>query len=186
MVSTARKTSVAPDTVDDLLVAVASGDRGAFRRLYAAASPFLFPICLKILRNRDAAGDAFQDAFFRIWQKAYLFDPAKGSAMAWMATLTRRAVFDRIEKSGSRDVPIDDLSEDVLHAGLEHLSDAAQPASALSRCLGLLDEKYARPILMAYFYGLTHEELSDKMKAPLGTVKSWINRGLSQLKECMG
>lgn len=173
------------DEAEDLLAAVGLGDREAFRRLYETSAATLFPICLRILRNRDAAADALQDAFFRIWQKAYLYDRAKGTAFAWMAMVTRRCTLDRLSPKDRALLPIEDVSEETLNAALG-VDQAPAVGGVLSRCLKLLDPKFRDPILMAYYYGLTHEELAEKIGSPLGTVKSWINRGLAQLKECMG
>jgi RNA polymerase sigma-70 factor (ECF subfamily) len=101
-------------TNEDFLVAVAGGDRAAFRQLYDATSPVLFSICLRMMRDRDGARDALQDVFFRIWQKAYLYDRSKGSAFAWMITLTRRSVLDRLATSRHAMLSLDDVDEEML------------------------------------------------------------------------
>jgi RNA polymerase sigma-70 factor, ECF subfamily len=168
-----------------LLAAVGLGDREAFRRLYELSAASLYPICLRILRNRDAAADALQDAFFRIWQKAYLFDRSKGSAFGWMASVTRRCTLDRLSPKERLHLPIEEVSEEALNDAIG-ADQGVSGGRVLTRCLKLLDAKFRGPILMAYYYGLTHEELADKMSAPLGTVKSWITRGLAKLKDCMG
>src|SRR5215207_678012 len=84
------------DDLGQVLRSVAKGDRAAFRLLYEEAGPTLFGICSRILRDRHAAEDAFQEAMLRIWQKSYLYDPAKGGAMNWMVTLVRRVALDRL------------------------------------------------------------------------------------------
>lgn len=174
------------ETNEDLLVAVAGGSRESFRRLYDATSPALFPICLRMLRDREAAKEAFQDAYFRIWQKAYLYDPAKGNALGWMVTITRRCVLDRLAKSRSDVVSFDDIDESLIIETSARLGTASIEGVGLKRCLDQLDEKHSRAILMAYFYGLTHEELAVKLDVPLGTAKSWVTRGLARLQDCMG
>ncbi len=174
----------APATNEDLLVAVANGDRAAFRELYDEAAPLLFSLSLRMLRDRDAAKEALQDIFFRIWQKAYLFDPAKGTALAWMTTLARRFLLDRIAATKRNLVSLDDLEEELVSTATSTLSGSFESVS-LKRCLERLDAKYKRAILMAYFYGLTHEELSETLRVPLGTAKSWVTRGIAQLQSCM-
>ena len=169
---------------EELLTAVASGDRGAFRQLYDATSARLFPICLKMLRDRDAAKDVFQDAFFRIWQKAYLFDRSKGSALAWMATITRRCTLARLSETARRTVSIDDLDVEQV-ANAASLLGGTLESVMLRQCLKQLDAKYSEVILLAYFYGLTHEELAANLNIPLGTAKSRLSRGLAQLYKLM-
>jgi RNA polymerase sigma-70 factor, ECF subfamily len=171
---------------EDMLVAVAAGNRDAFRRLYDATSSAIFPICLRMLRNRDSAKEACQDAFFRIWQKAHLYDPEKGSALAWMVTVTRRCVLDRLATTRSDVVSLDEIDESVIAGAPARLEAASVEGAGLKRCLEQLDEKHSRAVLMAYFYGLTHEELAAKLDVPLGTAKSWVTRGLARLQDCMG
>src|SRR5437660_11774618 len=84
------------DDLGQVLRSVAKGDRAAFRQLYEQAGPTLFGICSRILRDRNAAEDAFQEAMLRIWQKSYLYDPARGGAMTWMVTVVRRVALDRL------------------------------------------------------------------------------------------
>lgn len=179
-------TAKEPPSCDELLVAVANGHRDAFRSLYEATAPSLFPICVRMLRDRDAAKDSFQDAFFRIWQKAHLYDPAKGNALAWMATVTRRCVLDRLAKPRRNTVSLDDLDEELVANASSGLGAGSVESVALKKCLERLEEKYSRAVLMAYFFGLTHDELATKLSVPLGTAKSWVTRGLSQLQDCMG
>ncbi len=179
-----RAPDKAPATSEDLLVAVAGGDRAAFRELYDEAAPLLFSISLRMLRDRDAAKEALQDIFFRIWQKAYLFDPAKGAALAWMTTLARRSLLDRIAATKRNLVSLDEAEEELVSNAASTLSGSIERVG-LRRCLERLDAKYRRAILMAYVYGLTHEELSETLQVPLGTAKSWVTRGLAQLQSCM-
>lgn len=184
-----RGPRTAPDyhaTNEDLLIAVASGDRAAFRNLYDAAAPLLFSICLRMLRDRDAARDALQEVFFRIWQKAYLYDQAKGSALAWMTTITRRSVLDRLAATRRPMLSLDEIDEALVSQAPSALGRGSVEAVNLRRCLEQLNKKFSRAILMAYFYGLTHEELSTTLGVPLGTAKSWVNRGVAQLQRCMG
>jgi len=179
-----------PDRVvalnDDLLTAVAGGDKVAFRQLYDATAPSLFPICLKIVRDRDAAREVFQDAYFRIWQKAYLYDRQKGRALAWMATITRRCALDKLAESKVTAISLGNIDDELILSATAKLGGGSEESLSLKRCLEKLDEKYSRAILLAYFYGFTHEELSSQLNIPLGTAKSWVTRGLAQLQGCMG
>ncbi len=169
-----------------LLAAIARGEREALRRLYAAESHRLFGIALAILRDRAAAADAVQDAFLRVWDRAAGYDPARGEAGAWLAAITRHIALDHARARG-RETPTDDPGlgdaavEDDPAARLDDAADAAR----LRACLGLLEEKNRRSILLAFVDGLSHGQIAARLDMPLGTVKAWIRRGLLALRECL-
>jgi RNA polymerase sigma-70 factor, ECF subfamily len=171
-----------PDEIELLLNATAAGDRVAFAELYRRAGPKLFGITRRLMRRRELAEDVLQEAFVRIWQKAYLFDPGRGAAMAWLVTLVRRCALDSLRQrrgQGIETVAIEDAAAEFVAVSL------APGSRDLERCLGELQIAQKRAILLAYVYGLTHDELAQRLAAPLGTVKSWIRRGLLDLKECL-
>ena len=119
-------------------------------------------------------------------RRPILYDPAKGGALAWMVTVTRRCALDRLAQSRSDVVSFDDIDETLIAEASARLGTASIEGAGLKRCLDQLDKKHSRAILMAYFYGLTHEELAAKLDVPLGTAKSWVTRGLARLQDCMG
>ena len=174
------------DDLGQVLRSVAKGDRAAFRRLYEQAGPTLFGICSRILRDRNAAEDAFQEAMLRIWQKSYLYDPAKGGAMNWMVTVVRRVALDRLP--ARRTGPVS-LTDESVAALVEALSNQAprDPGLApdLRRCLGLLEQNYRQSVLLAYYYGLSYEELAEHSAVPVGTIKTWIHRAVEKLQLCL-
>jgi RNA polymerase sigma-70 factor (ECF subfamily) len=171
--------------ISELLVAVASGDRAAFRSLYAAAGPRLYAVCLRMMRSKDLADDVFQEACVKVWERSWQFDPARGDGMAWLFTLTRHCALDRLRRQPRNQVAIDEAVTAEIDA------HAAQPASdgadalALQRCLSRLRDDYRQAVVLAYVNGLTHEELAHRLDRPLGTIKSWVKRGLDQLKDCL-
>jgi RNA polymerase sigma-70 factor, ECF subfamily len=172
-----------PDEFELLLNATAAGDRVAFAELYRRAGPKLFGITRRLMRRRELAEDVLQEAFVRIWQKAYLFDPGRGEAMAWLVSLVRRCALDRLRQQRGQGVETAVLIEDAAD---EVVAVSLVPSSRdLERCLGELQTAQKRAILLSYVYGLTHDELAERLAAPLGTVKSWIRRGLLELKECL-
>ena len=169
-----------------LLGAVASGDRGALRRVYEAQSVRLFGVANAILRDRDAAADALHDAFLRVSQRAGQYDPARGAAAAWLAGVVRHAALDHARRRG-RELPSDDpaLSDAaVAPEALERVSANAD-GRRLRECLEGLEEKNRSGILLAFIHGLSHSQVAARLSLPLGTVKAWIRRGLLQLRDCM-
>ena len=169
----------------EMLLRVAEGNRAAFRNLYAAAGPKLFAICLRMMRSRDQAEDVFQEAFAKIWERSWQFDPGKGEAMAWLATVTRHCALDRLRRTPAGDVSFDEAVAEEIDARTAALDLQAGDSADLRRCLEGLREDYRNAVVLAYVNGLTHEELAEKLGKPVGTIKSWVRRGLEQLKECM-
>jgi RNA polymerase sigma-70 factor, ECF subfamily len=180
----------APGAVDGhalngLLVRAALGDQGAFRSLYDATAARLFAICLRIVRDRTFAEDALQEAYLRIWERSRQFDPARGNALAWIIGITRNHAIDLIRSRGREAIAPPQLepeaADPTAHAGIE----AAADLGAIGRCLAGLDDGPRRAIVLAYRYGLSHEELATLLGAPLGTVKTWVSRGLARLRLCL-
>lgn len=169
------------------MLATAGGDRAAFARLYQETSGQLFAVALKVARRRDLAEDILQDAYCAIWQKAGQYQEDRGRAMAWLVMIVRYRAIDRLrsqqrraEDSASEDLAEIDLPDDwVAHPV------GAETALDVRSCLGHLQDNQRRAILLAFYYGLTHEEVAAHLDVPLGTVKSWVRRGLLQLKECL-
>lgn len=169
----------------DLLGQTAAGDRQAFRALYQSAGPKLFAIALRMMKARDLAEDVLQEAFVKIWERSWQFDPAKGDGLAWLATVTRHAALDRLRKQPRSQVEFDEGVVDEIDAQLGELAGSMGEAGDLRRCLGNLREDYRKAVVLAYVNGLTHDEMAEQFAKPVGTVKSWVRRGLEQLKGCM-
>lgn len=169
-----------------LLAGVARGEQAALRAIYDREGTRLFGVAMAILRDRPAASDAMQDAFLRMWQRAGQFDPARGDGRAWTATIVRHAALDQIRARG-REQPSDDpaLGDQPVEAVALDRIVAHQDGARLRECLGRLEERNARFIVMAFVHGLSHAQIADKVGQPLGSVKSWIRRGLMSLRECM-
>jgi RNA polymerase sigma-70 factor (ECF subfamily) len=167
----------------NLLEAVGSGDRKAFRSLYDRSAPVLFAVCLRLMRDRDAAQDVLQEAMTRIWCKAHLFDASKGNALGWMVVVTRNCALSRIAAAPPPLASLDDAG--VLAAIEASPSDNPSTAADLGRCLKKLNEKCRKCVTLIYLYGLSYEELATQMGAPLGSVKSWVHRAVRELASCM-
>jgi RNA polymerase sigma-70 factor (ECF subfamily) len=180
--------AVEVDALNGLLISIAGGDRAAFARLYELTSPRLFAVGLRLLRRRDWAEDVLQEAYIRVWNKASLYEARHGNPLAWLTTILRRCALDRLREL-QRMGPAVEFGELAEELAMPALADAdprsAVMADSIRNCVEDLEAKQRRAILLAYYYGLTHEELSSHLDSPLGTVKSWIRRGLQRLKECL-
>jgi RNA polymerase sigma-70 factor (ECF subfamily) len=168
--------------LDQLLVACARGDREALRALYQATSAHLFGIALRIVRRRDMAEDVMHEAMLQIWQNAARFDPVRGPAKAWMIGVVRFRALDAL-----RGAERNQGSDAVEALASEAVAEAPDPwlATALRRCLEELAPEARRGILLAYVEGYSREEIAERLSAPVGTVKSWLHRGLLALKSCL-
>ena len=170
-----------------LLQACASGDRAALHRLYSTTAPQLFGLALGIIRSRELAEDIVQDSFVLVWRHAHRFDPARGAAMAWLARIVRNRCIDELRQRG-REAPLDDTIMDDWEdpaSGPDDLAALSQDVQRLRECLDELEEAPRKSLLLAYYGGLTFEQVAGRLGAPLGTVKSWIRRSLIRLKGCM-
>ncbi|MEO3472330.1 sigma-70 family RNA polymerase sigma factor [Roseomonas sp. CAU 1739] len=169
-----------------LLAAVATGDRAALRAVYQRQSVRLFGVANAILRDRDAAADALQDAFLRIARRSGQFDASRGAAEAWLGAIVRHAALDIIRARG-REIPTDDptLGDQAVAPEAEERLTASAEGRRLRQCLEGLEPKNREGIILAFVHGLSHPQIADRLGTPLGTVKSWIRRGLLALKECL-
>jgi RNA polymerase sigma-70 factor (ECF subfamily) len=179
--------AIAADPLAELMRRVAAGDRAALRSLYDATAPKLFGVCFRILSNRDETEDVLQDVYLTIWRRADRYDAARASVMAWAATIARNRAIDRLRARGplAHAEPADELDVADSAPLASDLLQQAQEARALGRCLDELDERTASVIRTAFFEGVTYEALAQRLDAPLGTVKSWIRRGLLRLRGCL-
>jgi len=168
-----------------LLRRCAGGDRAAFRLLYDRWGSRLYGIALRITRQTAPAADAMQEAFVQIWQQAHRFDPDRGSPEAWLVGILRYRALDIVRRS-AREVPgyVVEDREDEQPDALARLVSTVEGA-ALHRCLGELEPERRRLVLLAFVDGLSHSELAERLRVPLGTVKSWIRRSLMALRLCL-
>lgn len=166
---------------------IAAGERAALRQLYEATSAKLFGVCLRILPNREESEDVLQEVYLTIWRRAGRFEPGRASVMTWISTIARNRAIDRLRARGplAYAEPVDELEIEDPAPAAEALLQASQDRSALTRCLDELDARTAQVIRTAFFEGVTYEALAAQTNTPLGTVKSWIRRGLLKLRGCL-
>lgn len=169
----------------ELLRACAQGDRFAFRTLYDGWAPQMHGIALRVTRQPSLAADATHDAFVQIWQQADRFDSDRGSAEAFLITIVRYRALDIVRRRG-REIPGYEPPEqkDDAPDALSRMVTTSEGA-ALHRCLDLLDAERRKLVVMAFVDGLTHNQIAEHVRIPLGTIKSTIRRCLSSLRECL-
>jgi RNA polymerase sigma-70 factor (ECF subfamily) len=169
-----------------LVEAVQHGSQAALKRLYDLESRRLYGIALRIVRRPEVAADALQEAFVQIWRNARSFSAERGDASAWLTGIVRYRALDAVRKL-RREVLSDDpsLGDRPEEPDIVEQIDRKVSAGALGRCLGLLDESQRRCVVLAFVDGLSHSEIAGRLPAPLGTVKSWIRRGLISLRSCL-
>ena len=171
-----------------LLAACSRSDRQAFQQLYELSSPQLFGCLLKMLRNRALAEEALQDTYVQVWRGAAEFARERGSSWAWLIAIARYRAIDlqRRERrlaGGGMDGVEDIAGDQEPHDDLMALGRRA--AVALDRCVAALQPQQRDCILLSYQGGLTHSEVAARIGEPLGSVKSWIRRGLAALRRCL-
>lgn len=171
-----------PGTDHDLIRRVAAGDREAFAALYDRYAARLLGLIVRVLGNRTEAEDVLQEVFLQVWGTADRYDPDRSPADAWLLLLGRSRALDRLRR---RTVPTtDELPEPA--------APAVDPARDLIRCeegeraraaVTRLPPEQREPLLLAFFHGLTHEQVAARLNLPLGTVKTRIRLGLARLRE---
>jgi RNA polymerase sigma-70 factor (ECF subfamily) len=175
------------DGLADLLGRIATRDAAAFSALYKATSAKLYGVVARILPRGDAAADVLQEAYVRIWEKAGEFDPAKGSPLAWMATVARNRALDEVRRI--RPGSLDDLPESFEPAAddVDPLAgrERSEGLAALLKCLQALDEEKRAVVLLAYYRGSSREALAQRFGRPVPTIKTWLHRSLAQLRDCL-
>lgn len=179
---------LARERLRSAMARLADGDSGALEEIYQATRLKLFGICLRILGDQKEAEDALQDVYINLWQKADRYDPERASPISWLATFARNRAIDRLRTGKVRGgaVPVEEalpLPDDTPLA--DQIMIDAERASRIHGCLEKLDENVRNAIRSAFFDGFTYAELADKADVPLGTMKSWIRRGMQRLKACL-
>jgi RNA polymerase sigma factor (sigma-70 family) len=183
-----------PALVLDLLMLLTQRRCGkSFRRLHQSTRTRILRTILKINRDRADAEEILQDVFVVAWDHADRFDPAKGTAMAWLTTIARRKAVSSLRRRSCRLKSLSDASatrdSDEEQAGIA--CEAAQPPESVARsraalalhgCIESLHPEHRSSLVMAFFEGLTHAEIAIRMGKPVGTVKTWIRRSMQSMR----
>ncbi|MEO8299973.1 MAG: sigma-70 family RNA polymerase sigma factor [Burkholderiales bacterium] len=178
-----------PFDYEAAVLACARGERYALRALYEREGRWLLGVALRIVRERERAEDVLHDAFLQVWQHAGSYQPALGSARGWLYTIVRHRALKEVRHPG-RLQALDPAELTLLSDHQQASSNASDDdrgldTDSLERCLQRLDEARRACVMHAFVDGYTHEQIAERLRTPLGTVKSWIRRSLASLKECM-
>ncbi len=185
-------------TIDDaalhrLMGRVAMQDRAALQELYRAAAGRLLAVVFRMLGDRGAAEDVVQDTFVTVWSRAAQFPALRASPMAWLTSIARHRAID-VMRRRRPEQPLQWFDAE----GREHQHDVAdesgsplqqllafQAEGQLGDCMSRIEAEPRAAITLAYWEGLTHDQLAQRLGKPLGTVKAWIRRSLARLKDCL-
>jgi RNA polymerase sigma-70 factor (ECF subfamily) len=178
------------DHLQALAARCALRDHAAFAELYRHTAPKLYAVALRILRRRDWAEDVLQESFVNIWNHFGEYSAQKSAPMTWMTAVVRNRCLDWLRRPNLEQGRDDyealasSLADDPAWTPERLVQDALQ-ARALHACLQTLSDRQRQTIALAYLHGLSHGELAAHLREPLGTVKTWVRRGLEKLRECM-
>jgi len=183
-----------------LLARSGLGDRAAFATLYERTSSHLFAVVLRINRDRAQAEDILQEVYVNVWRAAKSFDAAQSQPLTWLTSIARNRAIDSLrrvqtqpqlrtlgptaEDRDSEDEDVYDTVADDAPGPLDLLSRAAE-SRALATCMDKLSAQQRQSVALAFFQGLSHAEVAEQLRQPLGTVKSWVRRSLMTLKSCL-
>jgi RNA polymerase sigma-70 factor (ECF subfamily) len=195
-----RMTSGAPSPADDgapareqaaLLAAMARGDKTALARLYDSLAKPLYSLAFRITSDATETQDIIQDVFLQLWRKAGDYDPARGSVFSWAATLTRNRAIDRVRMRQRRAELLAESAADLQPVAPAGDTDSAgslwlrEKAGVVRSALARLAPDQQKAIELAFFSGLTQQEIAARLNEPLGTIKARIRRGLLKLRETL-
>ena len=184
--------SLDPQQLKIWLAAVADKDLEAFRSLYDTTSAKLFGFALRILVKRELAEEVLQESFVSVWNNAGTYQAGLAAPMTWMTTIVRNKAFDLLRRAQHAvEIDADSFDKDVMEAmessdpsplALLQLTDEAQ---GLARCMTRLEGLHRQAIALAFYHDLSHSEVAEQLRLPIGTVKTWIRRGLERLRLCL-
>jgi RNA polymerase sigma-70 factor (ECF subfamily) len=182
-----------------LLARAGVGDRAAFATLYERTSSHLFAVVLRINRDRAQAEDILQEVYVNVWRAASSFDAAQSQPLTWLTSIARNRAIDSLRRGQTQpqlrtvspaldgsesDDDVYDTVADEAPGPLDLLSRAAD-SRALAACMDKLSALQRQSVALAFYQGLSHAEVAEQLRQPLGTVKSWVRRALMTLKSCL-
>lgn len=179
-----------PDSkrLETLLTECARGKEAALAELYRLSAPHLFALVVRMLRRKDWAEEVLQECYLSIWQNAARFSSEQSQPMTWMTRIVRNRCIDQLRRPDLERPDPDGAIQDAWAddaAGPLGLLQASEDGKRLALCMAELESRQRMAIAMSFFDDLSHAEIAEKLESPLGTIKSWLRRGLERLKRCL-
>lgn len=178
-----------PGELKAVMALVAAGDHEAFARLYDAVAGPVFGLVRRILRDEAQSEEVTQDVMLEVWRGAARYDPLRGEVLPWVMTIAHHRAVDRVRHceaaadrdrtvaAGSRETPFDEAAEGA---------GTRMERQQVRHCLRRLTDLQRESVLLAFYQGLTHREVAERLSTPLGTVKTRMRDGLIRLRDCLG
>jgi len=170
----------------ELIRGMAKGDEAALECLYDTTAARTYAFVLRIVRDEHAAEEVIEDAYFQAWRQADRFDPARGNPMAWLYTLCRSRALDHLRRVEHRETAEDPAAFETLLGSDEndpfHLMDSMQRSGRVHEALASLSPQARQLVSLAFFRGLSHTEIAEASRMPLGTVKTTIKRACDKMR----
>lgn len=177
-----------PD-LGELLTLVARGDQVAFETVYDRVAPAVFGLVLRVLRDAAQAEEVAQEALLEVWRTAGRFDPARGTALAWMLTIAHRRAVDRVRSeraAAEREARAASAAPPPAADEVAETVESSLEAERVRHCLDGLTGAQRESITLAYYSGLSYPQVASALGLALGTVKTRIRDGLRRLRDCLG
>lgn len=173
-----------------LIERIANRDRKAFEELYQLTSRKMFAVALRIVREPGLAQDVLQDAYIRLWRYAHTFNNKLSAPETWLHQVVRNRALDLIAQQSHtiNSISLDQFSDqddepnDLVFEAHSVSTDDKETSRVMQACVQRLEGKYRQVLTLAYTHGMSHAEISEHLDVPLGTVKTWVRRGLIELK----
>jgi RNA polymerase sigma-70 factor, ECF subfamily len=169
----------------DLMQAASEGDHAALGHLYDRHAQLIFNVLMQKLADASEAQDIVQDVFVKIYNKRATYNPMLGKPVAWMLTIARNAATDKLRRRTTHQKYVNRAVHEVEQSSPAHNGPHLDEIELLNHCMGTLTDPQRNTLKLAYFGGLSQQEISDELTQPLGTVKAWIRRGMLKLKDCV-
>lgn len=178
----------------DLLARTALADQAAFAELYRVTSGQLYAIAVRIVRDQAAAEEILQDVYVSVWHHAGTYAASKSQPLTWLTSIARNRCLDQLRKRELDTVSMTREDDDERDADMDFAAEGPTPMDMLlsgadrrsvRECVDDLEGGQKQAIALAFYQGLTHAELAAQLKQPLGTIKSWVRRGLERLRQCL-
>lgn len=187
-----RMSAISDEQLMALIDRIAQREEDALKALYDLCARKLYGLSLRVVGTAELAEDVLQESFLQVWRNAGDYRATLSPPMAWLGLIVRSRSLDCLRRRAAERThltqELDETLADTLEGDAPNPMDtnlASQQAWALHQCLGQLENKQREVISLAYLRDLSHGELAERLALPLGTVKTWIRRGLDKLRDCM-